>query len=59
MSDNPLENLIRLQLVALTEMRKQLRDQNSKLTRLENRLDHVSHNIDRLARKEATNGTRT
>ena len=59
MTDDAVARLVRLQLVALTEMRKQLRDQNSKLTRLENRLDHVSHNIDRLARKETTNGTRT
>ncbi|SDS33218.1 hypothetical protein SAMN04489752_1479 [Brevibacterium siliguriense] len=39
MTDDPVANLVRLQLVALTEMRGLLREQNSQLIRLENKVD--------------------
>ena len=39
MTDDPVANLVRLQLVALTETRKLLREQNSRIIRLENKVD--------------------
>ena len=39
MTDDPVANLVRLQLVALTEMRGLLREQNSRIIRLENKVD--------------------
>ena len=39
MTDDPVANLVRLQLVALTEIRKLLREQNSRIIRLENKVD--------------------
>ena len=39
MTDDPVANLVRLQLVALTEIRGLLREQNSQLIRLENKVD--------------------
>lgn len=47
MTDDPVANLVRLQLVALTETRKLLREQNSRLIRLENRIDSLSTRIGR------------
>jgi len=38
-TDDPVANLVRLQLVALTETRKLLREQNSRIIRLENKVD--------------------
>ena len=39
MTDDPVANLVRLQLVALTDIRRLLREQNSRLVRLENKVD--------------------
>ena len=39
MTDDHVANLVRLQLVALTEMRGLLREQNSRIIRLENKVD--------------------
>ena len=39
MTDDPVANLVRLQLVALTDIRRLLREQNSRIIRLENKVD--------------------
>ena len=55
MTDDPVANLVRLQLVALTDIRRILREQNSRLIRLEHRIEQNSINLDRLTRKDTTN----
>ena len=44
--------LLRLMIRELTAMKQQLRNQESKLTRTENRIEQNSINLDRLTRKD-------
>ena len=40
--------LLRLMIRELTAMKRQLRDQESKLTRIENRMESIARNVDRI-----------
>lgn len=48
---DPIPELMNLQLLALAQIRKQLETNSDRLIRIENRLESVAQNVDRLNRK--------
>lgn len=51
MSD-PTPNILNLQLHALGQIRDQLAENGSRLVRLENRLESMSHRLDQLTKEK-------
>lgn len=50
--NDPTPNILNLQLRALAQIRKQLETNSDRLIRIENKMESVAQNVDRLNRKE-------
>lgn len=48
---DPIPELMNLQLLALAQIRKQLETNSDRLIRIENKMESVAQNVDRLNRK--------
>lgn len=48
---DPIPELMNLQLLALGQIRKQLETNSDRLIRIENKMESVAQNVDRLNRK--------
>ena len=48
---DPIPELMNLQLLALAQIRKQLETNTDRLIRIENKMESVAQNVDRLNRK--------
>lgn len=55
MTDDPTPKLLNMMLVAIAQLRTETTDMNSRLKRIENRIEQNSINLDRITRKATIN----